>query len=92
MSFESDGSPGRVHMTVGWRQAYGDVDPETTMAFQGSQTFTVTGTPIARDAAVIELGVDAAVTRRTTVGLNYGGQFGSSTRQNAGSLNLRYRF
>lgn len=91
-TFESDGAAGRVRATLGWRHAYGDVNPRTTLAFQGSQTFTVTGAPIARDSAVVELGVDMAVTRRTTVGLNYGGQFGSGSRQNAGSLDVRYRF
>jgi len=91
-TFESAGAAGRVRATLGWRHAYGDVNPETTMAFQGSQTFTVTGAPIARDSAVVELGVDMAVTKRTTVGLNYGGQFGSGSRQNAGSLDVRYRF
>jgi len=91
-TFESAGAAGRVRATLGWRHAYGDVNPQTTLAFQGSQAFTVTGAPIARDSAVVELGVDMAVTRRTTVGLNYGGQFGSGNRQNAGSLDVRYRF
>jgi outer membrane autotransporter protein len=90
--FESGGAPGRLRATLGWRHAYGDVNPETTMAFQGSQTFTVTGAPIARNAAVMELGVDMAVSKRTTVGVAYGGQFGSGSKQNAGSLDVRYRF
>lgn len=91
-AFESAGAAGRVRATLGWRHAYGDVNPETTLAFQGSQAFTITGAPIARNTAVLELGVDMSVTKRTTVGLNYGGQFGSGTRQNAGSLDVRYRF
>ncbi|ALM86037.1 autotransporter domain-containing protein [Bordetella sp. N] len=91
-TFDSAGAAGRVRATLSWRHAYGDVNPATTLAFQGSQTFTVTGAPIARDSAVVELGVDMAVTKRTTVGVNYGGQFGSGSRQNAGSLDVRYRF
>lgn len=91
-TFESAGAAGNLRATLGWRHAYGNVDPEATLAFQGSQTFTVTGAPIARDSAVVELSVDMAVTKRTTVGLNYGGQFSSGTRRNTGSLDVKWHF
>jgi subtilase-type serine protease len=91
-TFDSSGSQGRLHGTVGWRHAFGDVNPTTTMAFNGSQSFTVAGAPIARDAAVLELGVDMAVTKHTTVGVAYTGQFGSGNQQNSGSIDVRWRF
>ncbi|HTK02929.1 MAG TPA: autotransporter domain-containing protein, partial [Bordetella sp.] len=91
-SFESGDSQGRLRGTVGWRHAYGDVNPTTTMAFSGSQPFTVAGTPIARDSAVLELGVDMAVTKHTTVGVAYGGQFGAGNSQNTGSIDVRWSF
>ena len=37
--------------------------------------------PVARDAALVELGVNMDVSKRTTVGVTYGGQFGSGNRQ-----------
>ena len=55
-------------------------------------TQRTTGAPIARDAAVIELGVGIDVSKRTTVGVVYGGQFGYGNRQNSGTLDVRYRF
>jgi len=91
-TFESAGSQGRAYATAGWRHAYGDLDPATTLAFQGSQSFTVNGAPLARDAAVLSLGADLAVTRAATVGLAYTGQFGGGNRQNSGAVTVRWRF
>ncbi|WP_233234945.1 autotransporter domain-containing protein [Bordetella sp. LUAb4] len=91
-TFESGSSQGRLYATAGWRHSYGDLDPTTTMAFDGSQAFSVAGAPIARDAAVLTLGADLAITRSTTVGVNYGGQFGGGNRQNSGAVNVRWRF
>lgn len=92
-SFDSAGARGQLHGTVGWRHAFGDLNPASTMAFvQGSQSFTVAGSAVARDAAVVELGVDMEVTKRTTIGVNYGGQFGDGNRQHSGTLDVRYRF
>jgi len=62
------------------------------MAFDGSQAFTVTGAPIARDAAVVEVGADVAISRSATLGLSYSGQYGDGSREHAGSLDVRWRF
>jgi outer membrane autotransporter protein len=90
--FESAGLPGRVHAMAGWRHAFGDLDPSTTMVMGDSVPFTVAGAPIAQDAAVMEIGVDMRVTKATTVGVAYTGQFGGGNRQNAGSVNVAWRF
>ncbi|MFD4840088.1 DUF6850 family outer membrane beta-barrel protein [Achromobacter sp. NPDC058515] len=92
-TFESAGARGHVHGTLGWRHAFGDLNPASTLSFvQGSDSFTATGAPVARDAVVVELGVGMEVSKRTTVGLVYGGQFGEGNRQNSGTLDVRYRF
>ncbi|NWE37109.1 autotransporter outer membrane beta-barrel domain-containing protein, partial [Pseudomonas gingeri] len=83
---------GHLYGTVGLRHAFGDVTPETTMAFEGSQPFTVAGAPIARNAAVTEVGADVAVSKNTTVGVSYNGQFGAGYQQNAGNINVNWRF
>lgn len=92
LRFESAGMPGRVHAMAGWRHAFGDLDPTTAMAFGDSVPFTVAGAPIAQDAAVMELGIDMRMTKSTTVGVAYNGQFGGGNRQNAGSVNVAWRF
>lgn len=86
------GAPARLRATLGWRHAMGDVDPERTMAFSSGPSFTVAGTPIAKDAAVAELGAEVAVSKNAAIGLSYQGQFGNGSRENAGFLNVRWNF
>lgn len=92
-AFESAGAQGQLFGTLGWRHAFGDVNPASTMSFvQGGDSFTASGAPIAPDAALVELGVNMAVSKHTTVGVAYGGQFGAGNQQHAGTLDVRYRF
>jgi outer membrane autotransporter protein len=65
-----------VRGTLGWRHAFGDITPSSAVSFSGSSGFTVAGVPIARDAAVVEAGLDFTVGDDVTAGLTYGGQFG----------------
>ncbi|MBB1624693.1 hypothetical protein A9974_05485 [Achromobacter sp. UMC71] len=83
---------GAVRGTLGWRHAFGDVKPVSKMALDGGSTFTVAGAAIARDAALLELGMDVAVSRSATIGIAYSGQFASNTRENAGTINVRWAF
>jgi fibronectin-binding autotransporter adhesin len=47
--------------TLGWRYAFGDVTPLSTLGFQsGGAAFALAGSPIARNALVTELGVNYA--------------------------------
>lgn len=77
---------------AGWRHAFGDVNPSTTLAFDGSQPFTVTGAPIARNAALAELRADVAISRTATLGLRYTGQLGGGNRDHTGTVGVRWRF
>ncbi|QVQ26092.1 autotransporter outer membrane beta-barrel domain-containing protein [Achromobacter deleyi] len=91
-TFDVKETAGRLRGMLGWRHAYGDVNPEAKMSFDGSQPFTVAGTPLARDAAVMEVGVDLAMSKNATLGLAYSGQFGDGNRQNTGTVNVSWRF
>ncbi len=90
--FGSDRAPGRLTASLGWRHAMGDVKPKQQLAFEGGSTFSVTGVPIARDAAVLGLGAEMAITRNTTAGIAYDAQFGGGNRQQSGVLKLAVRF
>jgi len=90
--FGSDRAPGRLTASLGWRHAMGDVKPKQELAFDGGSTFSVTGVPIARDAAVVGLGAEVALTRNTTAGVSYDAQFGGGNRQQSGLLKLAVRF
>jgi len=90
---ESFGLPLRLHGMLGWRHAYGDTTLESRLHFSdGSTAFTVSGTPIARDAALIEAGADLALTGNLTIGLSYAGQIAADSRENAVRGDLRLRF
>lgn len=78
--------------TLGWRHAYGDITPESTQYFAGSNAFTVEGVAIAKDAALVEAGLDVAITEASTLGLSYVGQFGNDTTQNGFNATLNVRF
>ncbi|MFC7067724.1 autotransporter outer membrane beta-barrel domain-containing protein [Brucella rhizosphaerae] len=73
---------------IGWRHAYGDVIPVSTASFVGSDAFNVSGTPIAKDVALIEAGFDVPLNEASKVGISYNGQFGSGAVQNG--LNARF--
>lgn len=77
---------------VGWRHAFGDVTPVSSVAFAGSDAFTIAGVPIARDAAVLEAGFDFDIAPQAKLGLSYAGQVGSGVSDNGAKLDLRIRF
>lgn len=62
------------------------------MAFAAGQAFTVAGTPIARDAAVIEAGLDFAVSPQATLGLSYAGQLAKRASDNGFKVDLSVKF
>ncbi|MGY2051661.1 autotransporter domain-containing protein [Methylobacterium sp. JK268] len=84
--------PVSIQGSVGYRRAFGDVVPQSLVAFTGGQPFGATGTPIDRDALVASAGVQAQVARDLTLGLAYAGQVGAraSDHQVRGNLTLNW--
>jgi len=91
---DTDRLKGRVSAGLGWRHASGDVKGERQMAFVqgGGAPFTISGAPLARNAALVDLGSEIDVGRNTAVGLGYNGQFGDGNTGHTGSLYMRVRF
>lgn len=90
--FELGGVAASARGTLGWRHASGDVKPLASVAFAAGQAFTVAGTPIARDAAVIEAGLDFAVSPQATLGLSYAGQLAKRASDNGFKVDLSVKF
>ncbi|WP_154661071.1 autotransporter domain-containing protein [Microvirga lotononidis] len=89
----SDTVPLIVRGLIGWRHAYGDVEPEALLAFSGGATaFTVAGTPIDRNALVAEAGLDWQITPDMTLGAAYVGQIGERAQEHALKGNFTWRF
>ena len=91
-SFMLGGVSTTARGTLGWRHAFGAVLPLSTNAFAGGAGFTVAGVPIARDAAVIEAGLDFALSPAATLGLGYTGQIAGGAQQHGfkGSFAVRF--
>jgi outer membrane autotransporter protein len=78
---------------LGWRHAFGDVTPLSTTRFAGAgNAFTIGGVPIARDAAAIEAGLGFAITPAASLGVTYGGQFGSGLTDQSVKANFNVKF
>lgn len=91
-------SLGRYQATLtaggGWRRASGDINPSSTLSLvQGnSAAFSVAGAPIAKNAAVMNLGAEMSVGKSTAMGLSYSGEFGAGNRNNTGVLYLKMQY
>nr|WP_236000403.1 autotransporter domain-containing protein [Bradyrhizobium uaiense] len=89
----ADGKPLTVRGTLGWRHAFGDVRPETLLAFSGGGTpFTVAGVPIARDALLVEAGLGFNLARNASVGLMYSGQLARDSRDHTAKGEINWKF
>ena len=58
----------------------------------GGDAFGVGGVPVARDAAVMEAGLDFALSPAATLGIIYAGQFGSGVTDQSFKANFNARF
>lgn len=92
VSFEAGAARTTLRGLIGWRHAFGDVDPVSIFAFSGGEAFAIAGLPIAQDAAVVEAGLDVAVTSALTLGIAYSGQFGDGAQDQGVQGSLSWKF
>jgi len=90
--FEMGGVPARLRGMVGWRHAFGDTTPVTRVSFAGGNSFSVTGTPLARDMAVVEAGLDLGMSEAATLNLSYDGEFSRPTQRHGFNARLQVAF
>ncbi|MQT15452.1 autotransporter domain-containing protein [Rhizobiales bacterium Sp-1] len=87
------GAPLVLSAGLAWLHAYGDISPDQTLSFaSGSSAFTVSGVPLARDAAVLDLGVAIKATEAMEIGVSYRGELASDFNANAIKGTLRWAF
>lgn len=85
-------APIRATASLGWRHAYGDEAARTWMGFDGGQAFAIQGVPLARDAAVVEAGIEGALTSNSSIGLSYRGLIGDGLDDHGLQGRLTWRF
>ncbi len=89
-----DGAPAnlRVKGAAGYRYAGGDLTPMARLAFAGSNTFVVGGTPLSDSALVFDGAVAADLARNVSVEAGFSGEFGGRTDNKIGNIRLVVSF
>lgn len=90
--FEAGGMQATLRGMVGWRHAFGDTTPTTRFSFAGGNAFSVSGTPAARNTALVEAGLDLAIRENVTLGLSYDGQYSRRSQDHGVNARLRVAF
>lgn len=79
--------------SAAWQHAMGDVDSTTDMRFaSGGNRFSVSGTPIDRDAALVEAGFSLNRGSDLSVNVAYQGNFSENTRDHGFKAGLKVQF
>ncbi|PVB60960.1 autotransporter domain-containing protein [Labrenzia sp. 011] len=78
--------------SLGWRHAIGDLDTASTMQFSGGDAFDISGTPLDRDAALIEAGLNVRFGDTISASLGYNGELGETARDHGVNARLSARF
>ncbi|MDZ5698732.1 autotransporter outer membrane beta-barrel domain-containing protein [Chelativorans sp. M5D2P16] len=87
-----EASNARLSGMIGWRHAFGDTPTATNTFVAGGDAFTVAGVPLARDALILEAGLDLDITPEATLSFAYSGQLGSGVSDHSIKANLGVRF
>lgn len=77
---------------AGWRHAFGDVTPTSVHSFSKGAPFTISGVPVTRNAAIVEAGLDIALSSDATFGLSYAAQVSSGATDQAVKAGLKVKF
>lgn len=72
------------HIEAAWLHAFDDVTPGASLAFATTGIgFAVDGVPLAEDSALLDAGLDFALSDRLSAGFSYQGQYADSVSDNA---------
>ena len=82
----------RLYSSLGWRHAFGDTTPETSLRFAGGDAFTVEGAPLAEDTLVMEAGLTWLLAPRATLNLGYQGETGDGRADHGGQIRFGWTF
>ncbi len=79
--------------SAAWQHAFGDVTPEAALAFAAAgSAFVVGGVPIAEDSALLEAGLDVALSPAAMLEVSYFGQLAAGAQDNAVEGRFKWAF
>jgi outer membrane autotransporter protein len=80
-------------LSASWQHAFSDITPTAALAFQNTGAgFSITGVPLARDAALVETALDLRVSPHAKLGLSYSGQLAGQLQDHAVKGNFTWNF
>ena len=91
----ADGAPLKVtpRASLAWEHLFGTIDPSELLTFEATgQSFAILGTPLDRDAANIQVGLDFQVAPSAKLSLSYEGVQSGRSRDNAIRADLNWNF
>lgn len=91
-AFQWAGKDGHLRATMGWRHAWGDINPSKTLAFEAGPSFTVTGAPLARNTALLKLEAEIAWSRNAALAMGLRSEIGQGLREQAAQIKLHWGF
>ncbi|MCB5189917.1 autotransporter domain-containing protein [Methylobacillus arboreus] len=87
-----DGVTTILRGSLGWRRAAGDTDERARLAFAEGGAFGIAGTPVRREALVLDAGLDVLASERLSLNFSYLGQFAREAEDHALRATLNWRF
>nr|WP_246623978.1 autotransporter-associated beta strand repeat-containing protein [Sphingomonas colocasiae] len=81
-----------LYGSIGWRHALSGRLPAADLSFGSGTAFTVLGTPLDKDAALVTAGARFALGKRATAGIGYTGAIGSAASDHGVRATVSFRF
>lgn len=77
---------------LAWQHAFGDTDPTSVQNFAGGSSFSVSGTPLATDTLLAQVGVTRTISDNASLGLSYDGEFAENASRHQVSGRFEVKF
>ncbi len=77
---------------LGWQHAFGDLTPVSTLSLAGGAPYILSGVPVSRDAAAVDIGIGYHPKPGLALGIYYAGQLAPGAQENniTGSITLKF--
>lgn len=85
-------APARLTGGLGWRHAFGDMAPDTGLAFAGSGAFGVAAAAVAREAVLLDAGIAIDFTPTSSLSIRYNGLLADGFNEQAVAARLGVQF
>ena len=91
-SWQAEQVKWHVSAMAGWQHGWGDLSPQTALAFSAGDSFNVYSAPMARNAVAVELGIGAHIGPSSRLLFVYAGSFAAGTSTQSLQAQLRWTF